>query len=343
MTAVAIKVNKGLETMGLNWFVPMINLVSGENPRKQLQVMAKQIGIPILGIGIFLLVWAAVAPAIKTSIGNLPGPVAVWAQAENLAREWSGERAAAAQWRAGQEARRSAWDARFPDAPYKILPYAGKPTFVDQIFTSLKTVFTGFLVATAIAVPLGILAGLSTTFYTALSPFIAIFKPVSPLAWLPVVAIVVAGTYTSADPWFEKSFLTSAVVVALCSLWPTLINTAVGVASIDKDHMNVARVLNLGPWKKLTKIVLPSALPLMFTGLRLSLGVGWMVLIAAEMLSQNPGLGQFINDMYATGSSSSLAAILVAVIVIGIVGFALDRVMVGLQNLVSYNNAVAVH
>ena len=120
--------------------------------------------------------------------------------------------------------------------------------------------------------------------------------------------------------------------MTLCSLWPTLINTALGVSSIDKDLLNVGTVLQLGWWTKVRKLVLPSALPFIFTGLRLSLGVGWMVLIAAEMLAQNPGLGKFVWDEFQNGSSDSLARIMVAVFTIGIIGFLLDRVMLALQS-----------
>jgi nitrate/nitrite transport system permease protein len=131
--------------------------------------------------------------------------------------------------------------------------------------------------------------------------------------------------------------VTSAITVTLCSLWPALINTALGVASIDKDLMNVGRVLQL-PWHtKVAKIVLPSALPLIFTGLRLSLGVGWMVLIAAEMLAQNPGLGKFVWDEFQNGSSQSLARIMVAVLTIGVIGFLLDRTMLALQAAVTHS------
>jgi nitrate/nitrite transport system permease protein len=126
------------------------------------------------------------------------------------------------------------------------------------------------------------------------------------------------------------------VTVTLCSLWPALINTALGVSSIDKDLMNVGRVLQL-PWStKVLKIVLPSSLPLIFTGLRLSLGVGWMVLIAAEMLAQNPGLGKFVWDEFQNGSAASLARIMVAVVTIGVIGFLLDRTMLALQAVVTH-------
>ena len=149
--------------------------------------------------------------------------------------------------------------------------------------------------------------------------------------------MVVSATYTSEDPAFSKSFLVSAITVTLCSLWPTLINTGLGVASIDRDLLNVSRVLKLSTWTKVTKLVLPSALPLIFTGLRLSLGVGWMVLIAAEMLAQNPGLGKFVWDEFQNGSSDSLARIMVAVLTIGLIGFLLDRVMLALQAAVTFS------
>ena len=129
----------------------------------------------------------------------------------------------------------------------------------------------------------------------------------------------------------------SAVTVTLCSMWPTLINTALGVASVDKDLMNVSRVLRLTTFKKISKVVMPSALPLIFTGLRLSLGVGWMVLIAAEMLAQNPGLGKFVWDEFQNGSSQSLARIMVAVLTIGLIGFLLDRVMYSLQRAFTFS------
>jgi nitrate/nitrite transport system permease protein len=118
-------------------------------------------------------------------------------------------------------------------------------------------------------------------------------------------------------------------------MWPALINTTVGVSSIDPDLINVTRVLRLSPWAKIRKLVIPSAMPFIFTGLRLSLSVGWMVLIAAEMLAQNPGLGKFVWDEFQNGSSASLARILVAVFTIGLIGFLLDRVMLALQTAVS--------
>jgi nitrate/nitrite transport system permease protein len=281
----------------------------------------KNIWPPVLGVLIFLGLWAVLAPSVKTSLGALPGPVDVFDQFRVLIAEHNAARAEAAAVVASGAI------------------YSGSPTFVDQIFTSLETVGLGFILATIFAVPIGLIAGLSKTFNAAINPIIQIMKPVSPLAWLPIVTMVVSASVTNADPMLAKSFVISAVTVMLCSLWPTLINTAVGVASIDKDLLNVGRVLRLGWFAKLTKLVLPSAVPYIFTGMRLSLGVGWMVLIAAEMLAQNPGLGKFVWDEFQNGSEKSLSRIMVAVVVIGLIGFALDRIMAAAQSYASRNAA----
>jgi nitrate/nitrite transport system permease protein len=148
--------------------------------------------------------------------------------------------------------------------------------------------------------------------------------------------MVVSALYTIPQEWLPKSYVISSITVALCCLWPSLINTSLGVLSIDKDYVNVGRVLRLGFFTKIFKIVLPATMPYIFAGLRISLGVGWIVLIASEMLSQNPGLGKFIWDEFQNGSSQSLARIMVAVFTIGVIGFALDRVMIALHKLVSF-------
>lgn len=296
--------------------------------------LGKALVAPLLGIAAFLALWAALAPQVDTSLGALPGPLEVAGQGVALYDEWQAANAAKAEFYAAQDARIAA------GTQAMAFDYAGAPTFVDQVFTSLETVALGFLLATIFAVPIGLAAGLSPLFNAAINPLVQIMKPVSPLAWLPIVTMVVSATITSADPLLAKSFVISAIVVMLCSLWPTLINTAIGTASIDKDLLNVGRVLKLGTFQKLAKLVLPSALPYIFTGMRLSLGVGWMVLIAAEMLAQNPGLGKFVWDEFQNGSSQSLARIMFAVIVIGLIGFLLDRIMMALQALVSRNRTV---
>jgi nitrate/nitrite transport system permease protein len=317
------------------------------------------------------LAWAGVARTIVTNYGTLPSPSQVWGQASALVTAHREARAESDAFYAKQEQRALQYsgyavslraqaektdaneraellakaqqsDARAKEALGK--SYAGGPTYVDQIMTSLKTVFAGFMVASLIAIPLGILCGLSPVFLASMNPLIQVFKPVSPLAWLPIVMIVVGALYKTepSEAWFEKSFISSALTVALCSLWPTLVNTALGVGSIDKDHLNVARVFNLSWWTRIRRIVIPTALPFMFAGLRISLGVGWMVLIAAEMLAQNPGLGKFVWDMFQNGSSQTLAKIMVAVFTIGTIGLLLDRVMIVLQRAVSYDRNAAV-
>ncbi|MGB0682191.1 MAG: ABC transporter permease [Magnetovibrionaceae bacterium] len=323
--------------IGLTWLEPFARLAAGESPKEQFRQMWHMIGIPLIAIAIFLVAWAQGAQHIHTSLGAIPGPVQVMEQAGALWEDHKAERAKADAFYERQEKRNAAKLERNPDAKIKVRAYTGKPTYLDQILTSLKTVFMGFLLATIFAVPIGIFCGLSKVVNSALNPLIQIFKPVSPLAWLPIVTMVVSALYVSSDPMFEKSFLTSAITVTLCSLWPTLINTALGVSSIDKDLVNVGKVLKLNWTTTVFKLVLPSALPLIFTGLRLSLGVGWMVLIAAEMLAQNPGLGKFVWDEFQNGSSDSLSRIMVAVFTIGIIGFLLDRVMYTLQNLLTFS------
>ena len=361
-----------LNVTGFAVLEPVVRLATGEEPSEQVGKIGRFIVVPMAAFGLFLWAWWLVAVNVQTKYGTLPTPSAVWTEAGKLASAHFESRAKQRAYMAEQkvqaaklkeqavavrkqaegttdEAQKKTLLAnadRFESNSAKALKrrYSGPPTYFDQIITSLKTVFAGFVVASLIAVPLGIMGGLSKTFMAAISPMIAIFKPVSPLAWLPLVMILVGALYT-AEPdkaWFEKSFISSALTVALCSLWPTLVNTSLAVASIDKDYMNVAKVLNLHWFTQLYRIVIPASLPLMFTGLRISLGVGWMVLIAAEMLAQNPGLGKFVWDMFQNGSQQTLAQIMVAVFTIGIIGFILDRLMVVLQKSVSYDATAPV-
>jgi len=336
MQALIDRANPYLALLGLGWLVPLVKIASGGDRRQQARELWRELGVPLAAIAIFVVAWAQIAARVETSLGGIPGPAAVWQQARELVAEHRAERERRVEFYARQEVRNAAALAENPQADVRVRKYTGKPTYLDQIRTSLATVFTGFVLAALVAVPLGVLAGLSRTINAAINPLVQIFKPVSPLAWLPIVTMVVSALYVSSEPVVQKSFLTSAITVTLCSMWPALINTALGVASIDKDLMNVGRVLQL-PWHtKVTKIVLPSALPLIFTGLRLSLGVGWMVLIAAEMLAQNPGLGKFVWDEFQNGSSASLARIMVAVLTIGAIGFLLDRVMLAVQAAVTH-------
>ncbi len=324
-----------LTLAGLGWVVPLVRIAAGDSVADQLKELWRVLAVPLIGMVAFLALWGTLAPKVTTSLGAIPGPAQVWEQTVNLYRDHLAERAKEATFHARQEARNAKLVADGKGDQVKSPNYTGKPTYIDQIFTSLWTVALGFLIATAVAVPLGILCGLFRSVNGALNPLIQIFKPVSPLAWLPIVTMVVSALYLNPTELLPKSLVISAITVTLCSMWPTLINTSLGVTSIDRDLMNVSRVLRLPTWKVVTKLVVPSALPLIFTGMRLSLGVGWMVLIAAEMLAQNPGLGKFVWDEFQNGSSSSLAKIMVAVLTIGIIGFMLDRVMCALQAIVT--------
>jgi nitrate/nitrite transport system permease protein len=317
-------------------------IIQGDKFLKLTAGISKNLFIPLFAIIIFLGAWGTAAKNIETSLGLLPGPTQVWEQGVSLWHEHQAERQKEVAFYKRQETRNADKLAQDPNAEVKIRPYTGKPTFIDQIFTSLMTVGVGFLFASLIAIPIGIITGMSASLYRALNPIIQVFKPVSPLAWLPLVTMVVSAVYVSDDPMFDKAFLNSAITVTLCCLWPTIINTTVGVSSVDRDLINVSRVLRLGWVTKTIKIIIPSSLPMMFTGLRLSLSIGWMVLIAAEMLAQNPGLGKFVWDEFQNGSSNSLARIMVAILVIGVIGFLLDRGMLMLQRKLSWDKSAVL-
>jgi nitrate/nitrite transport system permease protein len=301
----------------------------------------KAVALPLVGIAVFLLLWEFGSSKVQTSLGQFPGPAIVLNQMKGLYQEYQEDKASAAAFYERQDKRFA--EARAQDANFipEYRTYSGKPTFIQQIFTSLKTVFTGFILASLIAIPLGIAIGLSSNLYASINPLIQLFKPISPLAWLPLVTILVSAVYSNPDG-IPKSFITSAMTVMLCSLWPTLINTAVGVTSVSSDLLNVSRVLRLNWLRHVRSIVLPSAVPMIFTGLRLSLGIAWMVLIAAEMLAQNPGLGKFVWDEFQNGSSDSLGRIMVAILTIGLIGYLLDRGMLLLQKFLSWDKQAIV-
>ena len=178
---------------------------------------------------------------------------------------------------------------------------------------SLFRVAKGFFLAIIIGTPLGFLLGRSVTFFRMFDPAIQVLRPISPLAWLPLGLIL-----------FRQSEPAALFTIALCSMWPTVINTMTGVRAIPQDYLNVARVLRLSPWKQFTKVWLPATLPYMFTGYRLSLGISWLVIVAAEMLTGTPGVGGFLWQEY---NSLIYSHILLSIITIGLVGFLLDRLM----------------
>jgi nitrate/nitrite transport system permease protein len=180
-------------------------------------------------------------------------------------------------------------------------------------YYSLLRVARGFALGIAIGTPVGLLLGVSRTLTRMFDPIMQILRPISPLAWLPLGLML-----------FQKSEPAALFAIAICSMWPTVINTTAGVRAIPQDYWNVAKVLRLSPLTTFTKIVIPAALPQMFTGYRLSLGIAWLVIVASEMLTGTPGVGGFLWQEY---NSLVYAHILLAILTIGGVGFALDRLM----------------
>ncbi|BBP46228.1 nitrate transporter [Thiosulfatimonas sediminis] len=328
----------------LKWALiePFHKLIIGEDRRGQVSLIVKGLGLPLVGLVLFLILWQGASSHINTSLGQFPGPAQTFEQFVSLTDEAQAAALKEAEFYQRQDERNAERMAQDPNYEPKIRDYVGPPTFFEQIERSLITVMSGFVLASIIAIPIGIVIGLSSNVYAAVNPLIQLFKPVSPLAWLPLVTMVVSAVYVTDDPMFDKAFLNSMFTVLLCCLWPTIINTAAGVATVTQDLKNVSQVLNLSWWTHVRKIVLPCSIPMMFTGLRISLGIAWMVLIAAEMLAQNPGLGKFVWDEFQNGSSDSLGRIMVAVLVIGVVGFVLDRLMLMVQGAVSWDKSVAL-
>jgi len=180
-------------------------------------------------------------------------------------------------------------------------------------YFSLIRVAQGYLLAILIGTPLGFLLGLSRNFTQTFDPLIQILRPISPLAWLPLGLIL-----------FQRSEPAALFTIAICAMWPTVINTAVGVRNINQDYLNVGRVLRLSRWQMLTKIIVPATLPYLFTGYRLSLGIAWLVIVAAEMLTGAVGVGGFLWQEY---NSLVYSHIILAIVTIGVIGYILDRLM----------------
>jgi nitrate/nitrite transport system permease protein len=191
-----------------------------------------------------------------------------------------------------------------------------------QLAHSLSRVGLGFLLAMLIALPLGFLIGMSPLFYQALNPFIQVLKPISPLAWMPIAL------YTIKD-----SSISAIFVIFICSIWPMLINTAFGVASVRKEWLNVAKTLEVNPLRKAFLVILPAAAPTILTGMRISMGIAWLVIVAAEMLVGGTGIGYFLWNEW---NNLSLSSVIFAIVMIGTVGMLLDTLFGQLQKAVSY-------
>ncbi len=358
------KLIKIVRFIGLGFLEPIIRLARGEESKKNITLILKKIVAPLASIVIFLGIWQAGSTALYNTEANyriekarteqgdeaaeamakciesgavkckpntLPSPAQVQESFKALLRD---HKIISADKKAFQEKTAELNKQRAKEGKTPIV-YTGRPSFVDQIKTSIKTVFAGFLLAIFIAVPIGVVIGLSETLRSSINWLIQIFKPVSPVVWLLLVFMIVKTITKDSDT--DNAFIISFISVGLCSMWATLVNTAMGVSTVDKDIINVAKVLKLGPIQKVFKVILPSSLPLIFTGLRITLSVAWMVLIAIELLAQSPGLGSFVWEEFQNGANDSNSKIIVAMFIIGIIGFLLDRVMLTIQKFVSFN------
>ena len=192
-----------------------------------------------------------------------------------------------------------------------------------QLFSSLGRVFLGFSLGSLVAIPVGLLMGANEFCRKTFYPIVQILKPVSPLAWFPIGLVV-----------FQSAGTATIFIIFITSLWPTLINTSFGVASIPDDHKNVAKAFGFSKWKYLTKVLIPFSLPHIITGLRLSVGVAWLVIVAGEMLSGGMGIGFFVWDSW---NALSLEKVISAILIIGIVGLILDRGFSFLEKKVTYD------
>jgi len=242
-----------------------------------------------LGCALFVCAWAAVA----RFGGGIPGPVAVGNAAVTI----------------------------FSDPFYQKGP--NDQGIGWNVLSSLKRVGIGFGLAALVGIPLGFLIGRFRFLSDMAAPMIAILKPVSPLAWLPIGLLL-----------FKAASPAAIYAIFICSLWPMIINTAVGVRQVPQDYLNVARVLNLSEWKVFTKILFPAVLPYMLTGVRLSIGIAWLVIVAAEMLTGGVGIGFWVWDEW---NNLKVDHIIIAIFTIGIIGFLLEQALMLIARRFSYS------
>ncbi len=271
--------------------------------------------LPFVGVFVFLIIWQIIAGRVDTQktvddfgdavtkttkVGispDLPAPSATWDASKLYLAEPFAKRG---------------------ELDQGILSFAG---------LSLSLVTQGYLIALIIGTPLGFFLGLSKTFTKAVDPIIQVLRPVSPLAWFPLGLVLFSSVKLmdgSGKTVFGASDAAALFTIAVCAMWPTVMNTAVGVRAVPQDYLNVAKVLKLSKAKTLWKVLVPATLPYMFTGFRLSLGIAWLVIVAVEMLTGRPGVGGFLWQEYNAGSYSR---IILCILTIGVVGLVLDRLM----------------
>jgi nitrate/nitrite transport system permease protein len=271
--------------------------------------------LPLVGLAAFLLLWMAIAgtETVTKSVDDFGDPVVTKTRA-GISKDLPTPT--------------ETWDA---SKTYVLNPFAKRGEMDQGILSftalSLKLVMEGYLIALIIGAPLGFCLGLSKTFTKAVDPIIQVLRPVSPLAWFPLGLVLfsslkIAGTNCTTA--FGPSDAAALFTIAICAMWPTVMNTAVGVRAVPQDYLNVARVLKLSRGKTLFQVLLPSTLPYMFTGFRLSLGIAWLVIVAVEMLTGRPGVGGFLWQAY---NASQYGQIILCILTIGFVGLLLDRLM----------------
>lgn len=193
-----------------------------------------------------------------------------------------------------------------------------------QLAYSIARVLGGFFLAAAVAIPLGFMIGMSRMVFSALDPFIQVLKPISPLAWMPLALFTL-----------KDSGVSAIFVIFVCSIWPMLINTAFGVASVRKEWLDVSKTLEVRPFRKALQVILPAAAPTIMTGMRISIGIAWLVIVAAEMLVGGTGIGYFVWNEW---NNLSISNILTAILMIGVIGMLLDLVFARLQKAVTYRD-----
>ncbi len=271
--------------------------------------------LPLIGIACFLILWQVIAgKTVTTRVADEFGDM----MTKNVRTGISPDLPTPA----------TAWKA---SKSYIVQPFAKRGELDRGIlaFTalSLGLVTQGYIIALVIGTPLGFFLGLSKTFTKAADPIIQVLRPVSPLAWFPLGLVLFSSVKlvdAQQKTWFGASDAAALFTIAICAMWPTVMNTAVGVRAIPQDYLNVARVLKLSRTKTLFKVLIPATLPYMFTGFRLSLGIAWLVIVAVEMLTGRPGIGGFLWQEYNAGSYSR---IILCILIIGVIGLVLDRAM----------------
>jgi nitrate/nitrite transport system permease protein len=275
--------------------------------------------LPIVGLGIALLIWTIISGS-STSITTVDdwGDKVTKITRKGIAQDLPSP---IETWNASKQ--------------YILAPFAKRGELDQGIlrfaWLSLKLVAQGYFIALIVGTPIGFLLGLSKKFTLTFDPLIQIFRPVSPLAWLPLGMVMFSGLKfldKTGAVSFGTSDAASLFTIAICAMWPTVLNTAVGVRAVPQDYLNVAKVLKLSKMKTLWKVLIPSALPYMFTGFRLSLGTAWLVIVAVEMLIGKPGIGGFLWQQY---NANNFSHIILSILTIGFIGYALDKLIMMIE------------